>query len=197
MRATRVLGAFVPLEMKRRVHELAEQQFITESVWLRQVVAAALLDAAPNDTPARCAVPTVHTAYRNELAAAGGEGRREVRMSIRMRAEDRLLLQERAEARSMRSCTYVSVLVRAHLRHLAPLPKDELLALKQCIAELGAIARNLNLLAHAANSVDRAGPAREDLLAMLKVCEAVRANVKALIKANVNAWEVGHAQSES
>jgi hypothetical protein len=196
MRATRVLGAFVPSEMKRRVHELAEQQFITESVWLRQVVAAALRDAAPNDTTAMCPVPTVHTAHRNDVAAAGGKGRREVCMSVRLRPEDRLLLQERAEARSMQPSTYVSVLVRAHLRHLAPLPKDELLALKQCIAELGAIARNLN--ARAANSAGHgAGPAREDLLAMLKVCEAVRANVKALIKANVNAWEVGHAKSES
>ena len=41
----------------------------------------------------------------------------------------------------MPAATYVSVLVRAHLRSLTPLPKDELLALKRSIAGLGAIGR--------------------------------------------------------
>jgi hypothetical protein len=36
------------------------------------------------------------------------------------------------------------VLVRSHLRHLAPVPEDELLVLERSIAELGAIGRNLN-----------------------------------------------------
>ena len=40
--------------------------------------------------------------------------------------------------RGMPSATYVSVLVRSHLRSLAPLPKEELLALKRSVAELGA-----------------------------------------------------------
>jgi hypothetical protein len=98
----------------------------------------------------------------------------------------------------MPSATYVSVLVRAHLRNLSPLPKDELAALKRSVAELGAIGRNLNQLARAANSGDRVdAPGREDLRAMLKVCEALRDHVKGLIKANVNAWDVGHAESES
>ena len=36
----------------------------------------------------------------------------------------------------MAGAPYVSVLVRAHLRSLSLLPKDELLALKQAVAEL-------------------------------------------------------------
>jgi hypothetical protein len=60
----------------------------------------------------------------------------------------------------MPSATYVSVIVRAHLRNLAPMPKDELVALKRSVAELGAIGRNLNQLARAANGGDRViGPA--------------------------------------
>ena len=51
----------------------------------------------------------------------------------------------------MRSATYVSVLVRSHLRNLTPLPKEELTALKRSVAELGAIGRNLNQIARGAN----------------------------------------------
>jgi hypothetical protein len=51
----------------------------------------------------------------------------------------------------MRPATYVSVLIRSHLRMLAPLPKDELLALKRSIAELATIGRNINQIAKAAN----------------------------------------------
>ncbi len=37
---------------------------------------------------------------------------------------------------------------------------------------------------------------RDDLRAFLKVCEALRDNVKGLIKVNVNSWEAGHAETE-
>jgi len=51
----------------------------------------------------------------------------------------------------MAAATYMSVLARAHLRNLPPIPRDELLALKHTIAELGAIGRNFNQVAHVAN----------------------------------------------
>jgi hypothetical protein len=94
----------------------------------------------------------------------------------------------------MALATYVSVLVRSHLRNLAPLPKEELVALKRSVAELGAIGRNLNQLAQAANKSEKLnGPAREDLRSMLKVAEALRDHVKALLKANQTSWHQGHA----
>jgi hypothetical protein len=70
-------------------------------------------------------------------------------MLVRLTVEDRLLLDARAEARGMRPATYASVLLRSHLRQLTPLPKDELLALKRSIAELGSIGRNINQIARA------------------------------------------------
>ena len=70
---------------------------------------------------------------------------------IRLRTDDQILLQERSAARGMVPATYVSALTRAHLRSLASLPKDELLALKRTIGELGSIGCNLNQIAHAAN----------------------------------------------
>jgi hypothetical protein len=78
---------------------------------------------------------------------------------------------------------------------LAPLPKDELLALRRSIGELAAIGRNLNQIAKAANDGGRIpGSAREEFRAMLRVCEALRDNTKGLLKANVASWESGHGE---
>ena len=111
---------------------------------------------------------------------------------VRLRGEDRLLLHARAEARGMRSATYVSVLIRSHLRQLTPLPKDEFLALKRSISELAAIGRNINQIARAVNEGSReTGSAREEFRAMLRICEALRDNTKALLKANEISWQTG------
>jgi hypothetical protein len=107
-----------------------------------------------------------------------------------------LLLHERAGARGMASATYVSVLVRSHMRSLSPLPKDELLALKRAVGELGAVGRNLNQIARAVNQGARAGGASHDeFRAILKICEALRDHTKGLIKANAASWSSGHAES--
>ena len=108
---------------------------------------------------------------------------------IRLRADDRILLRERAVARGMAPATYVSVLTRAHLRSLAPLPKEELLALKRTVAELGSIGRNLNQIARAANQGQPVtSPGRDDLKAMLRICEALRDHVRGLLMANLKSW---------
>jgi hypothetical protein len=114
---------------------------------------------------------------------------------VRLQPDDRLLLRERAIARGMPTATYASVLLRAHLRDLAPIPKEELLALKRTIAQLGAMGRNLNQIARAANQRGRVvGPSVEDLRMMLKVCEALRDHVRDVLKANVESWRRGHAE---
>ena len=82
-------------------------------------------------------------------ASPGTEAPRTARLMIRLRADDQILLRERAAARGMAPATYVSVLTRAHLRSLAPLPKEELPGLKRAVAELGSIGRNLNQIARA------------------------------------------------
>jgi len=95
----------------------------------------------------------------------------------------------------MRPATYASVLLRAHLQNLAPLPKDELLALKRSIGELASIGRNINQIAKALNEGAKApASVREEFRAMLKVCEALRDNTKALLKANITSWESGFGE---
>ena len=93
----------------------------------------------------------------------------------------------------MPSATYVSVLTRTHLRNLAPLPKEELLALRRAVSELGCIGRNLNQIARAANHGERGSRlGREDLQVMLRLCGGLRDHVKGLLLANVRSWEQGH-----
>jgi len=182
MPASQLIAARVTTETKARFRALAEHQHLTESTLLKRMIDLAI----------------------RSVGADGGEVlhpdqglARQARLYVRLRADDQLLLRERAAARQMAAATYVSVLVRAHLRALQPLPKQELTALKRVVAELGAIGRNLNQIARAANQGGRvAGPQREDLRAFLSVCEALRDNVKGVIKANLSNWEAGHAKPE-
>jgi hypothetical protein len=165
MSDTRLLRTCVSSAVKARVHAVAEQQFIKESVRLRRLVVAALRELAPEETTVRRASRTMDAVHRSDVLRSDREDRPGTRLAVRLDPQDRLLLRERASARGMPSATYVSVLVRAHLRQLAPLPKDELLALKASVAELAAIGHNLNQLARAANSGDGvAGATRQDLV---------------------------------
>jgi hypothetical protein len=139
----------------------------------------------------------LQTAGAGEVPAMPSPRRsgRSSRLTVRLRADDQLLLRERAAARGMQPATYVSVLARAHLQGLAPVPKEELLALRRTVSELGAIGRNLNQIARAANQGDRvSGPGREDLKAMLRVCEGLRDHVKVLLSANVRSWQAGNGE---
>ena len=119
------------------------------------------------------------------------------RVSVRLRPDDVAILQHRAAARGLRSATYISVLARAHLHRLAPLPREELLAVKRAVSELASIGRNLNQIAHAANRGERsAGPNREDLKAMLKVCGALRDHIRGLLASNLRSWDQGYDDSK-
>jgi hypothetical protein len=97
----------------------------------------------------------------------------------------------------MASATYISVLVRSHLRVLAPLPKEELVALKRAVGELGAIGRNLNQITRVANEGrPTTGLGRDEFRAVLKICEALRDHTKSLIKTNTASWASGYVEPE-
>jgi hypothetical protein len=183
--AVRFLKARVSADLKHQVQRAAQEQLITESVWLRRLIADEVSSSARS----------IGTRTEEVVERDAGETK-DARLYVRLRPGDRLLLRERAAARGMRGATYLSVLARSHLRKLPPLPRDELVALKAAVAELGAIARNLNQIARALNRGEPVGaPGREDLRAMLKVCSALRDHVKALLAANLNSWSQGHAQA--
>jgi hypothetical protein len=180
----------VPAATKSAFSAMARRQEMKDSALLKRMIELALQSA--NVVSGSTAVATVD-------ARSVGEPPGPVsRLTVRLRAEDQLLLRERATARGMAPATYVAVYVRAHLRSLAPLPKAEYLALRSAILELGSIGRNLNQIARAANQGERvAGPGRDDLRTMLMLCQGLRDHVKALLRANLRAWEHGHAGSDA
>jgi len=180
-------------EIKLQAKAVADREFLSEAAWLKRLVLREIraFDGANGDGRERS--PGEGTRRSVSEARGHGDGKP---ILVRLRSEDRLLLDARAEARGMRSATYVSVLIRSHLRMLAPLPKDELLALKRSIAELATIGRNINQIAKAVNKGGIApGSAREEFRAMLKICEALRDNTKTLLKANEISWQTGESHA--
>ena len=176
----------VSSEQKALIQVVAAKAYLTEAAWLRRAVDRALrVDAALG---AGMGPPSVGD-RRSGLKMS----RKSTRVYVRLHPDDRLMLRDRAAARGLPMATYVSVLVRGHLRTLSPLPREELTALKAAVVELGAIGRNLNQIARAAHISRVDGPSRGDLAALLRVCESLRVHVKELLTANVRSWAVGHA----
>jgi predicted DNA-binding protein len=183
MTASAFIHLRVTQETKLRLRALAQREGRTESALLKEMLGV-ILRTVSNDVLAE--------PRRDE------EGIRQARLTIRLHASDHVLLRDRAAARAMPAATYVSVLVRAHLRSLTPLPKDELLALKRSIAELAAIGRNINQIAKVANEGGGfPGSVREEFRSMLRICEALRENTKGLLKANLRSWSVGHSEADA
>jgi hypothetical protein len=195
MACTEFLKARVSPEIKLQVKDVADRDFMSEATWLKRLVLKEIracgADRESEADPSR-AVGIRHPGRGARRPAGHGKP-----MLVRLRNEDRLLLDARAEARGMRPATYASVLLRSHMRHLTPLPKDELLALKRTIDVLASIGRNINQIAKAANQGGRiADSAGAEFRAMLKICVALRDNTKTLLKANETSWETGNAQAD-
>ena len=161
---------------KAALRAAAQRQQLSESALVKRMIELMLSAAAPAD---------VSTATSNERPT------RLTRLSVRLNSRDWALLRERAARRSLAPATYVSTLIGAHVRRLTPpLPKDELQAFRQSIAQLRAIGNNLNQIAKAGHQ-GRAvsAPSREDLFAILKVCEGLRDHIRTLMNANAMSWQ--------
>jgi predicted DNA-binding protein len=172
------LSTWISADLKRRFAAAAAHQGLSQSALLRRLVERSL--ALTEDFSLVQQPPSVS---------------RNARVTVRLVPDDSLLLRERAASRGMPAASYVSTLVRAHLRSLAPLPERELDALRSAVAQLAAMGRNLNVMARAASTAGvTTGPGREHVQLLLKICEGMRAHVKDVIKANVSSWESGHAQ---
>jgi hypothetical protein len=188
MNCTEVVKARVSPEMKRQAKALAERELLTEAAWLKRLVIRELRAAGEAGSPDSDGIRSASEVTRG----LSGDVKR---VYVRLCPDDWLLLEARAAARGLRPATYLAVLARSHLRSLAPLPKEEYLALMRSIAELAAIGRNINQIAHAANS-GRPIPdsVAAEFRAMLKICAALRDSTKALLKANLTSWAVGHEE---
>jgi hypothetical protein len=194
MGCTEFLKARISPEAKHQLKAVADREFLSEAAWLKRLVLREIRACnGARDSQRESSLAEGARRPRREAHRPVGDGKP---MLVRLRIEDRLLLDARAEGRGMRPATYASVLLRSHLRNLTPLPKDEYLALKRSIALLEAIGRNIHQIAKAANQGGRlpdSGGA--EFRAMLKICVALRDNTKALLKANEASWRTGHAET--
>jgi Bacterial mobilisation protein (MobC) len=191
---TETLKAHVSPEIKLQAKAIAERELLTEAAWLKRLV---IREIRAFDSANESGGEPRRENYAQRMRVPKGPKGNCKPVYVRFRDEDRLLLDARAAARGLRPATYISVLTRAHLRSLTPLPKDEYLALKRSIAELASIGRNINQITKVANQGGRipdSGGA--EFRAMLKICVALRDNTKALLKANETSWESGHAQAD-
>ena len=194
MSCTEILKARVSPEIKLQAKVIADRELLTEAAWLKRLVIREIRAADVAGTSIGKTGGTDVTRWPAGATRRGEVGGK--RVYVRLRDEDRLLLEARAAARGMRPATYLSVLTRAHIRALTPVPKDELLALKRSIGELASIGRNINQIAKAANEGGRLpSSVRDEFRAMLKVCEALRDNTKAMLKANEISWSTGHVET--
>jgi hypothetical protein len=179
MSADAFIHCRVSVTTKEALVAAAQRQQLSESALLKRMIELMLHAAGPADVTS---------------APSNGQATRLSRLYVRLSSGDWALLRERAAARCVAPATYASNLIRAHVRGVSPLLKEELQALRQSIAALRAIGNNLNQIARASHqSGHAAGPNREDLRAMLKVCEGLRDHVHGLMRENVMSWRSGDA----
>jgi hypothetical protein len=164
---------------KAALRAAAERQNLSESALVKRLIEMMLHAAAPPDVTA---------------LPPSSRPTRATRLYVRLSSGDWALLKERAAARSVPSATYASNLIRAHVRGVSPLLKDELQALRRVMAMLGTLGNNLHQMARMSHQSGQAtGPARNDLFGVIKVCEVLRDHVHGLIRANVLSWQSGDA----
>ena len=122
------LKAWVSPDTKTRFAAFARSQGVSESAMLKRMVEALIGSERNRDEAVTPSEP---------VPSSG-------RLSVRLAVDDILLLRERSRNRGMPSATYISYLVRSHLRRLAPIPDSELKVLLNAIGQVSAVGRNLN-----------------------------------------------------
>ena len=193
MSCTEILKARVSPEIKEQVRSVAERELLTEAAWLKRLVIREVRTVCGED--AGELEPCRVGDFRKPTRSASKSGGCGLPMLVRLRHDDRLLLDARAEARGMRPATYASVLLRAHCAGSRPFPRTSCSRSSAASASSRPLAETSTRLPRVANEGGRMpGSAREEFRAMLKVCEALRENTKALLKANVTSWESGNGE---
>jgi predicted DNA binding CopG/RHH family protein len=99
------LSTWVSSDLKERFAAAAAREGLSESALLKRLVEQVLAGGGEELTAERPA----------QVA-------RDARVTVRLVPDDNLLLRERAAARGMPAASYVSSLVRSHLRSLAHCP---------------------------------------------------------------------------
>jgi hypothetical protein len=159
-------------QTKARFAALAAAQGRSESALLLALIDAVLANNAASD----------------DAVCHGGVASH--RISLRLRPGDRVLVDQRARARKMKSASYLVALIRAHVRSTAPLAPAERDALKATANKLSAMRSTLHAIAHMKETSANADEALRSCLAeTLVLLETVRREVSDVVRTNLMSWE--------
>ena len=175
-----LISAKVPKPVKDDFVSVASARGLSESALLREVILTVLAEAGHQ--------------FNSEPVAPGRRGPKE-RTTFRYRPGDGPALERRAKARGLPPATYLSMLIHAHVRDAAPMPPEEVRALKACVSELSAVGRNLNQIARGINAGQQEGsePLSKHLDEVRQQLGDLRAHVAQIVRANLMSWEGGNA----
>lgn len=178
---TAVIGTRTSSETRARFAALAARRGLTESALLALLIEQVVVDNSEQDVGAT-------------LSPIADEGCAIDRLTLRLRPGDRALVDARAASRRMKTASYLSMLVRAHVRGTPVMPPQELGELRCAAGLLGSMGRQLRAMASRSpeQSVCSADYA-ELLVDVGRAVESVRAAVADVVRANLKSWEAGHA----
>lgn len=112
------------------------------------------------------------------------------RITLRLRSGDRALAAERAGARSMKTGSYLALLIHNHVHDAAVLPSNELDQVRVTCAQLAALARQLGRFGMPNTLPDQCASELGDAIALARrEVEMAREATAALVRRNLASWE--------
>jgi hypothetical protein len=178
MAKQKVLSTHVNPSVLEQFAGLAAYHGLSQSALLRRLIDTVLAANPPQASPTLSVLPTPAPQ----------------KLTVRLRPGDGALLARRAAARGVRTSTYVTLLLRAHLRANPPLPESELAALKDAAGAISDVLRRLDKLVRwTREGNDITSEFANDLPEVIHGVRAVRQYCSQLIETNLISWESGDA----
>jgi hypothetical protein len=176
-----VIGTRVSADIRRRFAALAARHQLTEAGLLAKLV----------DEVLRVNAPSALVSASAQAPRAPNIGHlAEDRVTLRLCAGDRALVSERAEARGMKSGSYLAMLIHNHVHGPVVLPPKELAQIKATGAQLAALGRQFRMFGMP-NTV--AQPSASEISHVLALArreiEEAREATAAIVQRNLISWE--------
>jgi len=113
-------------------------------------------------------------------------------ITLRLRPGDRMLAAKRADAREMKTSSYLTMLVHNHVRRSEVLPPKELDQLRVTCAQLAALGRQLRRFGMPNTLAEPVALDLGDAIALARrEVEVAREATAAVVRRNLISWETG------
>lgn len=153
---------------------------------------AALLARLVDEVVSASSGTTIALDGQHKMPHAPGDGARSDRITLRLRRGDRELAAARANARGMKTCSYLALLIHNHVGCSVALPPKELDQLRVVCAQLGSLGRQLRVVGTPNHAAFPAARELRDLLAEIREeVEAARELASSVVRLNLISWTSG------